>query len=61
MMRLIKAKAADLGQKLIEGELKRRIKKDPAIEIDEPEGIFKTSDDAQLDPRRNIVETLWTF
>jgi len=46
---------------LIEGEFKRRIKKDPAVEFDEPEGIFKTSDDAQLDPMRNIVESLWTF
>jgi U3 small nucleolar RNA-associated protein 19 len=52
---------SSLGQKLIEGELKRRIKKDPAIEIDEPEGIFEAGDEAQLDPRRNIVETLWTF
>jgi hypothetical protein len=60
MMRFIKVKAKTLAQKLIEGELKRRIKKDPAVEFDEPEGIFKTSD-AQLDPKRNIVETLWTF
>lgn len=52
------AEAQILAQKLIEGELKRRIKKDPAIEFDEPDGIFKTSDNAQ---KRNIVETLWTF
>jgi hypothetical protein len=60
MMRFIKVEAKTLAQKLIEGELKRRIKKDPAVEFDEPEGIFRTSD-AQLDPKRNIVETLWTF
>jgi len=46
---------------LIEGELKRRIKKDPAVETDEPNGIFKTSDEGQLDSRQNIVESLWTF
>ncbi|KAI0295719.1 CBF/Mak21 family-domain-containing protein [Russula brevipes] len=46
---------------LIEGELKRRIKKDPAVETDEPDGIFKTRDDGQLDSRQNIVESLWTF
>jgi len=46
---------------LIEGEFKRRIKKDPAVENDEPEGIFRASDDTQLDPMHNIVETLWTF
>jgi len=46
---------------LIEGELKRRIKKDPAVEFDEPDGIFETRDDAHIDPRRNIVESLWTF
>jgi len=46
---------------LIEGELKRRIKKDPAVETDEPNGIFKTRDEGQLDSRQNIVESLWTF
>ncbi|KAH9975372.1 CBF/Mak21 family-domain-containing protein [Lactifluus volemus] len=46
---------------LIEGELKRRIKKDPAVEIDEPDGIFKTRDDTQLVSERHIVESLWTF
>ena len=61
MIGLINAESQILAQKLIEGELKWRIKKDPAIEFDEPEGIFKTSDDAQLNPKRNIVETLWTF
>jgi len=58
---LIKTEVGNLYQKLIEGEFKRRIKKDPAVEIDEPEGIFKAGDDAQLDPMRNIVESLWTF
>jgi hypothetical protein len=61
MIGLINAEAQILAQKLIEGELKRRMKKDPAIEFDEPEGIFKKSDNAQLDPKRNIVETLWAF
>jgi U3 small nucleolar RNA-associated protein 19 len=42
---------------LIEGELRRRIKKDPAVEIDEPIGIFGKGDDSG----RNIVESLWTF
>ena len=60
-MRLIRDEAEILARKLIEGELKRRIKRDPAVEFEEPEGIFKTSDDAQLDPKRNIVETLWAF
>lgn len=60
-MRLIRNEAEILARKLIEGELKRRIKRDPAVEFEEPEGIFKTSDDAQLDPKRNIVETLWAF
>jgi len=46
---------------LIDGELKQRIKRDPAVEFDEPQGILKASDDAQLDPGRNIVESLWTF
>ncbi len=42
---------------LIEGELKRRIKKDPAAETDEPTGIFGEGDDTG----RNVVESLWTF
>ncbi|KAF8268920.1 ribosome biogenesis protein Noc4 [Lactarius quietus] len=42
---------------LIEGELKRRIKKDPAVEIEEPIGIFGEGDDSG----RTIVESLWTF
>ncbi|KAI9465893.1 CBF-domain-containing protein [Lactarius psammicola] len=42
---------------LIEGELKRRIKKDPAVEIDEPTGIFEEGGDSG----RNVVESLWTF
>ncbi|KAI9451960.1 CBF/Mak21 family-domain-containing protein [Russula earlei] len=46
---------------LIEGEFKRHMKKDPPVEFDEPEGIFETRDGAQLDPGRNIVESLWTF
>ncbi|KAI0300596.1 CBF/Mak21 family-domain-containing protein [Multifurca ochricompacta] len=46
---------------LIEGELKRRIKKDPSVEINEPHGIFETRDDPPLDSERNIVECLWTF
>ncbi|KAF8504436.1 ribosome biogenesis protein Noc4 [Russula emetica] len=46
---------------LIDGELKQRIKKDPAVEFDEPQGIFEASDDTRLDPGRNIVESLWTF
>ncbi|KAI0281787.1 CBF/Mak21 family-domain-containing protein [Russula aff. rugulosa BPL654] len=46
---------------LIDGELKQRIKKDPAVEFDEPQGIFEASDDARLDAERNIVESLWAF
>jgi U3 small nucleolar RNA-associated protein 19 len=46
-----------LGLQLIEGELKRRIKKDPAVEIEEPTGIFGEGDHSG----RNIVESLWTF
>ncbi|KAH9067840.1 ribosome biogenesis protein Noc4 [Lactarius vividus] len=42
---------------LIEGELKRRIKKDPAVEIDEPICIFGEGDDSG----RTIVESLWRF
>jgi U3 small nucleolar RNA-associated protein 19 len=42
---------------LIEGEFKRHIKKDPAVEIEEPIGIFGGGDDTG----RNIVENLWTF
>jgi hypothetical protein len=37
------------------------MKKDPAVELDEPHGIFQASDDVQLDPGRNIVESLWAF
>ena len=59
--RVIKAEAEILVQQLIEGELKQRIKKDPAVELDEPHGIFKANDDVQLDPGRNIVESLWAF
>ena len=46
-----------LDLQLIEGELKRRIKKDPAVEIEDPIGIFGEGDDSG----RNIVESLWTF
>jgi U3 small nucleolar RNA-associated protein 19 len=46
-----------LGLQLIEGEFKRHIKKDPAVEIEEPIGIFGGGDDTG----RNIVENLWTF
>ncbi|KAH8996716.1 CBF/Mak21 family-domain-containing protein [Lactarius akahatsu] len=42
---------------LIEGELKRRTKKDPAVEIDEPIGTFGEGDDSG----GTIVESLWTF
>jgi hypothetical protein len=42
---------------LIEGEFKRRIKKDPAVEIEDPTGIFGEGNDTG----RNIVENLWTF
>ena len=45
-----------LGFQLIEGELKRRIKKDPAVGIEEPTGIFEGDDSG-----RNIVESLWMF
>ena len=45
-----------LDLQLIEGELKRRIKKDPAVGIEEPTGIFEGDDSG-----RNIVESLWTF
>jgi hypothetical protein len=37
------------------------MKKDPAVEVDEPHDIFKASDDVQLDSGRNIVESLWAF
>ena len=60
-LRVIKAEAEILVQQLIEGELKQRIKKDPAVDLDEPYCIFKASDDVQLDPGRNIVESLWAF
>jgi hypothetical protein len=46
-----------LGLQLIEGEFKRRIKKDPAVEIEDPTGIFGEGNDTG----RNIVENLWTF
>jgi hypothetical protein len=37
------------------------MKKDPAVELDDPHDVFKASDDVQLDPGRNIVGSLWAF
>ncbi|KAI0266569.1 CBF/Mak21 family-domain-containing protein [Gloeopeniophorella convolvens] len=46
---------------LIEGELKRRIKKEPAVETDLPGSVFKAIESDQPDAGHNLVESLWAF